>query len=105
MPYEPVHGVKPDLSDLPEWGTRAFVLKEDSGKLDAKDEGRWVGYSNESKGHRVYWPGKCCVTIECNVTFNAPILVTPANALTEGESVTHGSQGISSTPHGQPPPP
>ena len=27
--YEMVHGTKPDLTDLPEWGTRVFILKED----------------------------------------------------------------------------
>jgi hypothetical protein len=87
-------------------GTRVFVLKEDSGKLEAKAyEGRWIGYSDESKGHRVYWPRKHHVTVECNVTFNTPVLVTPTDALTEGESVTHGSQGIGGTPYGQLPPP
>ena len=27
-PYEMVHGIKPDLADLPEWGTKLFVFKE-----------------------------------------------------------------------------
>jgi hypothetical protein len=53
-PYEIVHGTKPDLTGLPEWGTRVFVLKESSGKLESKaDKGRWVGYSDESKGQGV----------------------------------------------------
>ena len=58
--YELVHGMRPDLTDLLEWGARVFILKEYQGKIDPKaDEGRWVGCSYESKGHRVYWPGKC----------------------------------------------
>jgi hypothetical protein len=58
-PYKMVHGLKPDLANLPEWGMKLFVLKQDRAKLEPKpDEGRWVGYSDESKGHRIYWPGK-----------------------------------------------
>jgi hypothetical protein len=105
MPYELVHASKSDLSDLPEWGAKLFVLKEDHGKLESKsDEGKWVGYSNESKGHRVYWPGKRRITIEHNVTFDAQILVTPTDALTEGVPTTQGSQHVSGL-QGQPPPP
>ena len=100
-PYEVMHGAKPDLSILPEWGTKAFVLKEDSNKLEPKtEEGRWMGYSNESKGHRIYWPGKHRTTIECNVMFNAPILVMPNNTLPTTES----NQGINDTAHSQPGP-
>ena len=57
---------------------RVFVLKQDGGKLDARaEEGQWVGYSDESKGHRIYWPGKHRVTVERNVTFDAPVPVAP----------------------------
>jgi hypothetical protein len=70
-PYEMLHGSKLDLKGLLEWGAQAFVLKQDARKLDAKaDEGHWVGYSNESQGHRTYWPGQRCITVERNVTFN-----------------------------------
>ena len=38
--FEMLFGKKPDLSDLPEWGAKVWVLKEECGKLDAKaDEG------------------------------------------------------------------
>jgi hypothetical protein len=68
------------LPDLPEWGTRVFIFRENTSKLEPKaEEGRWMGYSDEIKGHRVYWPGKHCVTVKCNVTFNAPVLVTPTD--------------------------
>ena len=91
----------PDLSNLPEWETKTFVLKEDSNKLEPKtEEGRWMGYSNESKGHRIYWPGKHCITIERNVMLDAPILVTPDNTLPTTES----NQGISGTACSQPGP-
>ena len=94
-PYKLIHNSKPDLTNLSEF------LKEDWGKLKHKaDEGRWVGYSDESKGHRVY---KWHVTVEHNVIFDEPVLVT-MNAQTEGESTTQGSQCTSGTPHGQTPP-
>jgi hypothetical protein len=32
-PYELVHVSTPDLSDLPDWGAKLFVLKEEHGKL------------------------------------------------------------------------
>ncbi|KAF8532320.1 hypothetical protein JB92DRAFT_2571350, partial [Gautieria morchelliformis] len=39
-PYEMVHGMKPDMTDLPEWSTRIFVLKEQASKLESRsDEG------------------------------------------------------------------
>ena len=41
MPFKMLFSKKPDLSDLPEWGAKVWVLKEEHGKLDAKaDEGR-----------------------------------------------------------------
>ena len=40
MPFEMLFGKKPDLSGLPEWGAKVWVLKEECGKLDVKaDEG------------------------------------------------------------------
>ena len=39
-PFELVFNKKPDLINLPEWGAKVWILKEDCGKLDAKaDEG------------------------------------------------------------------
>jgi len=35
-PYELMHWVKPDLTNLSEWGARVFILKEDDGKLEPK---------------------------------------------------------------------
>ena len=39
-------------------------------KLDGRaKEGRWVGIDEESRGHRIYWPGKRLVTVERSVRF------------------------------------
>jgi len=32
-------------------------------------EGRWVGYDEQSKGSRIYWPEKGSVTVERSITF------------------------------------
>ncbi|KDQ10185.1 hypothetical protein BOTBODRAFT_89046, partial [Botryobasidium botryosum FD-172 SS1] len=57
MPFEIATGEKPNLAQLPEFGCVVWVKIEGWGKLEAcADEGRWVGFDGESKGHRVYWP-------------------------------------------------
>ena len=35
-PYEAMHKVKLNLADLPDWGTRVFMMKTNAGKLDNK---------------------------------------------------------------------
>ena len=65
-----MHGEKPDLSNLPEWGSRVSVHDPNGTKLDGRaKEGRWVGFDPNSKGHRIYWPEKRTVTVERNLTF------------------------------------
>ena len=81
-----------------------FVLKENQGKLDSRaDEGRWMSYSDESKGHRVYWSGRHCVTIECNITFDTSILTTPGDTQAEGEPATQVTQNNAHVPQPQTP--
>ncbi len=69
-PYEALTGRKPDLSNLHPWGTRVWVHTTGGSKLDGRaKEGRWVGFDEESKGHRIYWEGKRTVTVERSVRF------------------------------------
>ena len=64
-PYEIVLKMKPHLQDLPESGSAIYILHEGHSKLEEHtDQAHWVGYSSNSQGHRVYWPGKRCVTVE-----------------------------------------
>ena len=35
-PYEVMYGVRPNLTDLPDWGAQGFIMKESSGKLYSK---------------------------------------------------------------------
>ena len=49
----------------------AYVKDLKAGKLDARAQvGRFVGYDTESKGYRIYWPGKRSITVERSMVFN-----------------------------------
>jgi hypothetical protein len=64
-------GDKPDLSNLHPWGCRVHVHDTSGSKLDGRSKiGRWVGFDEESKTHRVYWEGKRSITVERSVKFN-----------------------------------
>ncbi|CDO71000.1 hypothetical protein BN946_scf184844.g4 [Trametes cinnabarina] len=69
-PHEVATGEKPDLSNLPRFGAKCWILQQNIGKLDPKlKPGRWIGYSLESKGHKIYWPERRTVSIERDVRF------------------------------------
>ena len=89
-PYEAIHGKKPHLGGIQEFGAAAYVKDLKAGKLDARAKlGRFVGYDSESKGYRIYWPGKRSVTVEHNVVFNEDDVRT-------GDSTISISGGIQS---------
>jgi hypothetical protein len=70
-PHEMATGEKPNLVGMHQWGCKVWVRKLDAGKLDARaEEGCFVGIDSESKGYRIYWPGKNRVSIEKDVYFN-----------------------------------
>ncbi len=81
MPYEQLHGQKPNLAGVPEWGQRMWVHTDAGSKLDGRAvEGRWVGYDrNSTHAHRIYWPSKNSVLVKQNVRF-ASTMVTVYNA-------------------------
>ncbi|KAF8833046.1 hypothetical protein BDN67DRAFT_867991, partial [Paxillus ammoniavirescens] len=57
MPYELVHGKKPNLAKLHQFGCTIYVKIVDTGKLNERAKaGRFVGYNSQSKEYRVYWP-------------------------------------------------
>ena len=89
-PYELATGKKPDLSGIHPWGSKAWVKRLDVGKLEPRAEiGRFVGVDSESKGLRIYWPGKNRVSIERDVYFNEKDVYEPEEVLIEGDSNTH----------------
>ena len=74
-PFERLHGHKPNLAGVPEWGQRVWVHNLKGSKLDARGlPARWVGYDIESPhAHRVYWPEKHPnpISVERDVKFTS----------------------------------
>jgi hypothetical protein len=71
-PYEALTGKKPNISNLPEWGTRVWVHDPTGSKLAGRSRiGRWVGFDTESPhAHRIYWPDRQTVGVERSVKFD-----------------------------------
>ena len=85
-PYEKGTGKKPNLSVLYEWGSTTWVKKRKPSKLDSKvRKGNFVGFDEESKGYRIYWPEKKKVTIERDVYFNKDEVLQSNDAQIEGD--------------------
>jgi hypothetical protein len=62
---------KPNLCELPKFGSKVWVHMPEGSKLDGRSVvGRWVGFNEESNGHRIYSPEKQTVSIQCSVKFN-----------------------------------
>ena len=84
-PFEKATGNKPNLSTVHPWGCKVWVKRLDVGKLEPRaEECRFVGIDNESKGYRVYWPGKNRVGIERDVYFNENECLEPDEVPIEG---------------------
>jgi hypothetical protein len=84
-PFEVATGKKPDLSQLCEWGATVWVKRLDAGKLDPRaEEARFVGFDDESKGFRIYWPKKFKVSIERDVYFDKNQALQPDEVSIEG---------------------
>jgi len=81
-PLEALTSVKPNLSDLHEWGRRVLVYNVMNSKLGSQvKEGRWVGFNTESKASHVYCLDKCTVSVEHNTKFEQDhVLVQPTKS-------------------------
>ena len=78
-------GKKPDLSVVHPWGCKIWVKRLNVGKLEPRaEECRFVGVDSESKGYRVYWPGRNRVGIERDVYFNENEVLAPEEIQIEG---------------------
>ena len=70
-PYEMLNKKVPNIAGIQEFGATAYVKDLKAGKLDACAKvGCFIGYDSESKGYRIYWPGKRSITVKQNVIFN-----------------------------------
>ena len=86
-PLELATGHKPDLSNVHPWGCKAWVKRLDVGKLEPRaDECRFIGFDSESKGLRVYWPGKNRVSVERDIYFNEKDALDNDEVQIEGET-------------------
>jgi hypothetical protein len=91
-PIEAVTGQKPDLLKLPEWGCQVWVHTKKNLKLDARAiEGRWVGFDEQSKGSRIYWPQKRSITVERSVVFAEPLAIVDELEGEDGEPSSKSS--------------
>jgi len=53
-PHEIMTGEKPDLSNVPIWGSKVRVHDTSGSKLDGRSKiGLWVGFDRESDAHRI----------------------------------------------------
>jgi len=92
-PYESKNKKKPHLADIQEFGVAAYVKDLKAGKLDSRAQLGFVGYDLESKGCRIYWPGKWSITVERNVIFNKDNVRTPNNLATiPGDPLAEGEK-------------
>src|ERR1700678_755548 len=70
-PYEAFYGTKPNLRGLPEFGCKVWVHTTEGSKLDGRSvEGKWVGFDEDSSGHRIYSPVKRTVSVQRSVKFD-----------------------------------
>ena len=84
-PHKVATGDKPDLSQLCEWGTTVWIKQLDAGKLDLRaEEACFVGYNDESKGFRIYWPKKHKISIERDMYFDKNHTLKPDEVSIEG---------------------
>ena len=96
MPIKKATGQKLDLTEVLEWGILIWVKDLHAGKLDPRaKEGCFVRYDDESKGYRVYWPGKNKVSVERNVYTDKKAILNPGNIVVEGEWEQVEKPGIS----------
>lgn len=85
-PHEVLFDEKPDISNLHPWGCDVWVHDTSGSKLDGRaKKGKWVGFDEESDGHRVYYAEKRAVIVERSVRF-VPEEVILDNIPLEGEN-------------------
>jgi hypothetical protein len=69
-PYQILRNKAPDLSHVVPWGVNVWVKVNSVGKLDARGRlGQFMGYNDESKAIRIYWPESRSIGIECDILF------------------------------------
>lgn len=95
-PYELWYGHKPDIRNFQIFGSEVYVhiSKEMRQKLDAKSKkGLFVGYEDDSKAFRIYYPDELKIVIARDVVFK------PVPDMEEGEEKNGTDKNISQKNH------
>jgi len=80
-------GHKPNLTKVLEFGAVVWVKVKNAGKLEPQAvEGHFVGYDEQSKGYRIYFPRRRSVIVERDVYFDKDAVVDVGNVVFEGET-------------------
>jgi len=86
-PIEQATGQKPNLKKVLVFGAIVWVKVKNVGKLDPQAvEGLFVGYDEESKGYRVFYPKRRSVIVERDVYFDKEAVVEVGEVVFEGET-------------------
>ena len=93
-PYEAKYKTKPSFEGVPPFGTPAWTMIVDAGKLDRRAHpGYFVGFDDESKAYRIYQPEKRKVTVEREVVFDMDLRLnlpeTPETVPIEGKTLNN----------------
>ena len=76
-PYEFIHGVAPDISNLRVWGCKTYVrIPRDHQRKDWSETTRTgflIGYSETPKGYKVYIPDTQSIMYSVHCAFNEVI--------------------------------
>ena len=80
-------GCKPNLIKVLEFGAIVWVKVKNAGKLESQAvEGHFVGYDEQSKGYRIYFPWHRSIIVKCDVYFDKDTVVDVGNVVLEGET-------------------
>ena len=91
-PYEMLKQEKPNIADLPVWGSKCWVHDASGLKLGAQAcEGHWLGFNPDStsNAHCIYFANRRVVAVKQNMMFQRhdSIAIGHAGVTSEGESV------------------
>ena len=86
------------MAGLLEWGSWIWVKKLDVKKLEPwAFEANFVGYNNELKGYKMYWPSRQHISIERDVYFNKNEALLSDTTQIEGETAIKANSGSFTT--------
>jgi hypothetical protein len=83
-PIERATGQKPNLKKVLVFGAVVWMKVKDAGKLDSQAvEAHFVGYDEESKGYRLYFPKRRAVVVERDVYFDKDAVIEVGDVVFE----------------------